>query len=180
MKKYFLFGFLVLTAVLVSAGCSKKELSKEEAKDMLSRKPAGKLMRTIHKNLVIKPIDPATEVAVETEKTLLEKMQKAGFVSIKEKSVKAARTRTDSLEVTATDKLTPFLISQDAETMMLRLADIAVDQVTEITRKGDEADVAFTSKLVPNELGEEVFAPLANPSPGPNHAIFRWADGKWQ
>jgi len=180
MKKYFLFGFLFLTAMMVSAGCSKKELSKEEAKDMIAKKPAGKLMRTIHKNLVIKPLDPATKEAVEIEKTLLEKMQKAGFVSIKEKSVKAGRGGTDSLEVTAKDKLTPFLISQDAETIMLKLADIAVDQVTEITRKGDEADIAYMNKLVPNELGDEVFAPLANPSPGPNHVIFRWADGKWQ
>ena len=49
MKRYFIFGLLLLSVVLVLGGCEKKkkELGAEEALGILAGKPSGQLTRTI-------------------------------------------------------------------------------------------------------------------------------------
>lgn len=173
MKKYCMVGLIILVALFIFGGCAKKELSKEEAKSILSQNPPGKLLRSIPKKSQGDSVDP-------TQKTTLEKMQEKGYIVLNKAGGRAAKNGTDNYEVTITSKLAPFVVSEDAGVITLKLADIVIDTVTDIVMKGDEADVGYTTKLQTNQLSEDVFAPVHNPSPGPNHAGLRLHNGKWQ
>lgn len=178
MKKFIIVFLVLITGVIVGAGLAhflsawpifggeaKNELSQEEAKSILSQNPPGKLFRSIYKQSQAKSPDPL-------QKITLEKMQEKGYITLK-------KVRGE-YEVTITSKLTPFVVSEDGTMITFKLADIVVDKITDITMKGDELDVAYTTRLETNQLAEDVFAPVSNPTPGPNHAGFRLVDGKWR
>lgn len=106
-------------------------------------------------------------------------MQAAGYISMKEVAGKAAKGAGDYYEITATEKLSPFVISEDAENINIKLADLVIDQVTGVISKGDEADVAYTTRLELTPVAE-LYAPVRNPGPGPNHTSFRRVNGGWK
>lgn len=172
MKKLFILVVMILSVVLVLGGCANKGLSKEEAKSILSKYPAGKLLRTISRNTPIKTIDP-------NDKAILEKLQAAGYLTLKEVSGKAAKGAEPRYEIAAMSRLSPFIVNEDADNINIKLADIVIDQVTAVEIKGEEADATYMTKLELTAVAE-IYAPVSNPSPGPNHASLRLVDGKWK
>ncbi len=167
-------AYLAVFAVLLLpllTGCSGKKLTEEEAMSILLKNPPGKVARSISRDEPVDTIVPAV-------RERLEKLQAAGLVSISTVPGDASRGRGSRYLITPTSKLIPFVVREDPGSVTIKFGDIVIDRITGITQKGDEADVTYTTRLVLTPVGE-VFAPLSNPSPGPNHASFRRVDGRW-
>jgi hypothetical protein len=171
MKTSACFAVFVALLLPLLAGCSGKKLTQEEAMSILLKNPPGKMARSINRDEPVETIDPAV-------KERLEKLEAAGLVSISTVPGDASRKRGPRYLITPTSKLIPFVVREDPGSLTIKFGDIVIDRITGIRQKGDEADVTYTTRLVLTPVGE-VFAPLSNPSPGPNHASMRRVDGRW-
>lgn len=181
--KNFLVGLMVIPVFLVvclCTGCSRHELTKEEAKTFLS-KQKGAVSRPVHKRLLVKTVNGRgqEELSNQMERQAVEKLRDAGYFTVGERTKEAGGRKEMFYEIAATSKLAPFVIREDAEVITVKFGDIVVDEVTGIVRKGDEADVAFTRKMVPTSLGE-IFPVGGENSKNINHATFRFQDGTWR
>lgn len=179
MKGYSVYCFVALIALSVLSGCGPSKLSPEEAKGLLSKNPPGKVFRLVSKRLTITDSSGERDPQKEEERTLLERLHTAGYISLKQTSKKNGRRTEYSYEALPAPKLGPFVMSQDAGGISVKIAEIVPNNVTDISQRGDTAEVSYANKVVPNEVAP-FFGPLNKPVSGLSHATFRYRDGKWQ
>jgi hypothetical protein len=180
MHKRVFFPVIVLVGIAVLfSGCGRKNLSKDQAREFLA-KGTGTVSRPLHKKLLIKIVEQGGEqLQNETEKQAVEKLRDAGYVSITEGLNRSGRREETYYQVTASPKLSPYVIREDPEAIMVRFGDVVIDEVTGVVQKGDQADVTYTTKVVPTTLGELV--QIGDPSArNVNRATFRYQKGQWR
>jgi hypothetical protein len=178
MKKYAHFYVFAVLLFSLLVGCGPEKLSKEEAKAKLASHPAT-ISRSISRNLRITHSRGSELTPEERMKATLHKLEAAGYVSIRKTSVGAGE---ESYEVTPTETLTPFLMAEDADSFILKLADITLSEVVAVKQNGDRAEVIYVNRItpvLPPPLSEILpLGDIAGISKG--SAYFLWRDGQWR